>query len=125
MGVGRIRPKTGKPFKTEKAQMFFNCSAMQRSAPLKRRPSHAHSLFAAGKSPTQIDAVESLLDRTMGFDKPHVRVDRQILRHRRVGVEPYRRQATTPGLADGVINELAPQTFALPRRVDRDIVDEV
>jgi YVTN family beta-propeller protein/autotransporter-associated beta strand protein len=81
--------------------------------------------FAARKSPTQINPVEPLLDRAMGFDKAHVRVHGQILRHRRVGVEPYRRQATAPGLADGMIHELAPQTFAPPRRVDRNVVDEV
>src|SRR6516225_8851339 len=88
-------------------------AAMQQSGGVERRTGQAHSFLGAGKSPTQIDAVESLLDRAMGFDKAHVRVDRQILRHRRVGVEPYRRQATALGLADGVINELAPQTFAM------------
>src|SRR5262245_60649616 len=83
------------------------------------------SFVAARKSPTQIDAVGSLLDRAMGFDEAHVRVHGQILRHRHVGVEPYRGQATALGLADGVIHEPPPQALALPRRVDRNVVDEV
>ena len=83
-------------------------AAMQQSGGVEGRTGQAHSFLAAGKSPAQIDAVESLLDRAMGFDKAHVRVDLQILRHRRVGVEPYCRQATAPGLADGMIHELAP-----------------
>src|SRR6202011_1356114 len=86
---------------------------------------HAHSFFASWKSPTQINPVEPLLDRAMGFDKAHVRVHGQILRHRRVGVEPYRRRATALGLADGMIHELAPETLALPRWGDRNVVDEV
>src|SRR5438128_11374745 len=81
--------------------------------------------FTAGKSPPQINPVEPRLDRAMGFDKAHVRVHGQILRHRRVGVEPYSRQATALGLADGMIHELVPETFALPRRIDRTVVDEV
>src|SRR5262249_57492964 len=90
------------------SKCFSGAAAIQRSAAAERRRGQAHSFFAAGKSPTQIDAVEPFLDRPMGFDKAHMGVNRQILRHRRVGVEPYRRQATAPGLADGMIHEQAP-----------------
>src|SRR6516162_11811450 len=114
-GAPLRRPKT-----TRRSQLPLNGRE-----PLKRCPRPAHSFFAAGKRPTQIDAVEAFLYRAMGFDKAHMGVHGQILSHRRVGVEPYRRQATALGLADGMIHELAPQTFALPRRVDRDVVDEV
>jgi hypothetical protein len=63
--------------------------------------------MALAEAPLHIDSMKVLLERAMCFDKPKMRVHRQIFDHHHVCVEPKHRQAKTSGLGYGMFDQAA------------------
>ena len=83
-----------------------------------------NSLFAA-EGPAHVDAMKTLLDDTMRFDKTDMRIHRLILCHQHIGVEPQRGQLEFFRLGDRVFDQAPAQTIPLSLRIDGDIIDEI
>src|SRR5690242_18354614 len=55
---------------------------------------------------------------------PQLGVDRDVLGHRRVRVEPQFAETPASRLAVGELEQRPAEAATVPRRVDRDVVDE-
>jgi len=92
--------------------------------------SHGNQLTLR-KSPTHVDPRQTRLDielrfqYTVGFDKSHTGVYREILCHCHIGAQLDSGQVVTLRFAHGIFHELSSQSQTLVRRVYSDIVDEI
>jgi hypothetical protein len=63
-----------------------------------------------------VDAVEAILDPSMGLDESEVAIHRDVLGHRHIGMEAQCRQPTTTRLSRRMVDEGPAEAFARVHR---------